>query len=77
MDVRTALRQAADENGWGRTQVAAIAGVSENTISRFYDSSIASLRADAVVALMRVLPGFARRLGFELLESAVQVGRAS
>jgi hypothetical protein len=71
MDVRTALRQAADEIRWGRTQVAAAAGVSENTIGRFYDGSIVSLRADAVVALMRALPGFAQRLGFQPMDTSV------
>jgi hypothetical protein len=64
MDVRTALRQAADENGWSLAKVASTADLSENAIRRFFDGSIASLKADAVLALMRGLPGFAERLGF-------------
>lgn len=71
MDVRGSLQQAADQNHWGRTKVAAAAGVTEKTIERFYDGSIASLRADAVVALMHALPGFAQRLGFQPMDAAV------
>ncbi len=70
MDVRTALRQAAEENGWSATQVAATAGVTEGAIRKFFYGSSATLKSDAILALMRTLPGFAERLGFAAMQAA-------
>jgi hypothetical protein len=72
MDVRDALRQAAAENGWSSTQVAAAAGLTDSAIRKFYDGTITTLKSDAVLALMHKLPGFAERLGF-----VVQAGLSS
>lgn len=69
--IRTALKQSAATNGWGKTQIAAACGVTEKTIERFYDESIATLKGEIVLTLMRRLPGFAQSLGFEPMDSAV------
>ena len=70
MDVRTALIEAAERNGWSATQVAYTAGLGENAIRRFYGGSIATLKSDSLLALMRELPGFAERLGFQAKAAA-------
>lgn len=69
--IRTALKQTAAASGWSKTQIAAECGVTEKTIERFYDGTIATLKGEIVLTLMRALPGFAQRLGFEMSDSAV------
>ncbi|MDB5069549.1 MAG: hypothetical protein JWM87_660 [Candidatus Eremiobacteraeota bacterium] len=65
MDVRAALKEAAERNGWSPTRVAAEVGMSEAGIRKFYAGDSATLKSDALVVLMRELPGFAEKLGFD------------
>ncbi len=67
MDVSTALREAMDEAKWTTIQVARAADVSESAVWKWRNG--AEPGTTAVIALMKLLPGFAPRLGFERVES--------
>jgi len=63
MDIAQALRRAAEAEKWSPTQVAATAGVTENTARRWMSGANAP-GGDQLMSLRRGLPGFA-----ELLDS--------
>jgi hypothetical protein len=70
MEPRAALLAAMKEHGWTATRAAFEAGLSERAIAKFQSGKTQALNGNATIALMRRLPGFARRLGFEVLGHA-------
>lgn len=69
-DARAALQEASREAGWTNTRIAFEVGLTEGAIQKFFRGETKSLGGDAVLALMRKLPGFATRLGFRPLSEA-------
>ncbi len=63
MDVKSALREAVKEAGWSTEQLAVESSASFGA-ARKWLSGETTPGGDSLVTLMRVLPGFARRLGF-------------
>lgn len=69
MLIHEALKASADEAGLNATQIAARVGRSEMS-ARQYMSGAAVPPGDIVVRLMREVPGFATKLGFEAVTRA-------
>jgi predicted transcriptional regulator len=70
MEVRTALRESMVAAGWSITRVASVAGLSEAAIRKFLDARTATLKSDALIALLKQLPGFAERLDLKVTSRA-------
>ncbi len=67
-DVVKALIECADAANWPKTRVAYVAGVSFPAMMKIYKGETKTIKSDSMLALMRALPGFADRLGFDIQE---------
>ena len=68
MEIQQALREAMDEAGWPLERVALEADKTYMGAARWRKGSAPG--GKTLLTLMRVLPGFARRLGFEVIRHA-------
>lgn len=65
MDVLDALIEATEEAGWNATQLAVAAGLGEGAAKKWL-ARLSVPGGDTVITLMRRMPGFRARLGFEI-----------
>lgn len=68
MDVKTALRAAMDENDLSSNQVARIGEVTDSAVWRILNG--AQPNGSTLLKLMRGVPGFAEKLGFQIAAEA-------
>lgn len=68
MEVQQALREAMKESGWPLERIAFECGVSASGAQKWLKGSPPG--GNTLLALMRKLPGFARRLGFSEVQRA-------